>query len=102
METKSDDMAGEEKKKDKGQEWEEAVGDVGERERERRARHRRQDELGKNQGISRSRMTSSIFYHWKQIIPGQGKSRFKWWKDSTSCRDLQSPIIKYGELDIFW
>lgn len=35
METKSDDMAGEEKKKDKGQEWEEAVGDVGERERER-------------------------------------------------------------------
>lgn len=27
-------MAGEERKKDKGQEWEEAVGDVGERERE--------------------------------------------------------------------
>lgn len=28
-------MAGEERKKDKGQEWKEAVGDVGEREREK-------------------------------------------------------------------
>lgn len=64
------------------------MGDVGEREREELDTGDRMDwERTRASLDPDARMTSRIFYHWKQIIPEQGKSGFKGWEDSTSCRD---------------